>query len=203
MLLLQVSASLQAQPLGGRDYQVLEPPRPVASGERIEVIEFFYYGCPICYESQPYISRWLARTGADVALARVPVISKEGEGWEPFARTFYTLEALGELARLHWPLYDNHHFDGKKLNEEQNLLEWMSNNGVDAQKFRDVWHSPETAAKLEAAIKLRAVYNVGGVPTFIVDGRYLTSARLAGGVREMMVVVEALVVRARADRRKQ
>ena len=202
LLLLAVATALRAQlPIPGREFQVLSPPLPVTTGERIEVIEFFYYGCPVCYESQPHISRWLVRAGAGVALMRVPVISKEGEGWESFARTYFTLDALGELGRLHWPLYDNHHFDGKKLNEEKSLLEWIASNGVDAKKFAEVWHSPETAAKLEQATRLRDAYGVAGVPTVIVDGKFRTSARLAGGVKELLTVVDALVARARAERR--
>ncbi len=201
VLLVLVSSGALAQkvPVLGREYQLLEPPRPVATGSRIEVIEFFYYGCPICYEAQPHISRWLMKTGPAVTLRRVPAVSSEG--WEPFAKTYYALEATGLLGRLHWPVYDNHHFDGKRLNEVKNLLEWLEQNGVDAAKFAEVLNSGETSAKVAAAQKMLDAYKVRGVPSLVIDGKYVTSARMANGVKEMMEVVEYLVQRAAAERK--
>jgi len=202
LLLLAAACAARAQvPVAGRDYQVLDPPRPVASGQQVEVIEFFYYGCPVCYEAQPHIARWLLKTGGDVVLRRVPATSPEGG--ESFALTFYALEATGDLARLHWPVYDNHHFDDKRLNQESRLLEWLRGNGVDAERFREVRNSAEIKARAAAADKTFDAYNVRGVPAFAVDGRYLTSARMAGSVRQMMNVVEHLVDLARDERRKK
>lgn len=201
IFLAAACAAAQAQPVAGRDYLVLDPPRPVASGQRIEVIEFFYYGCAVCYEAQPHIARWLMKSDAAVELKRVPAVS--AEGWEPFARTFYALEATGLLARMHWPVYDNHHFDGRKLNEEKHLLDWLASNGVDAARFKQALDSAQVKARVDAAQKMLDTYGVRGVPTFVVDGRYATSARLAGGVKEMMGVVEYLVGRARDERAKK
>jgi len=204
-LLVAAAPGAQAQtqriPLQGREFVVLEPPRPVATGDRIEVIEFFYYGCPICYEAQPHIARWLMKSGPAVTLRRVPAVS--AEGWEPFAKTYFALEAIGQLGRLHWPVYDNHHFDGKRLNEVKNLLEWLGANGVDTDKFRDALNSEDTKQKVAAAQKMLETYNVRGVPTFVVDGKYATSARMANGVKEMMEVVDYLVVRANNERARK
>ena len=177
---------------------MLDPPRPVSTGERIEVLEFFYYGCPVCYEAQPHIARWLAKAGPGVAILRVPAAFTESS--ESFARTFYTLGAMNQIARLHWPLYDNHHFDGKELNEEKNVLAWVSTNGVDAARFTELWHSDQVKAQVEAAKKTLDTYGVKGVPTLVVDGKYLTSARLAGSVPHMMETVQYLVERAAGER---
>src|SRR5574340_941002 len=155
----------QAQPVSGRDYRQLTPPRPVTTGERIEVIEFFYYGCPVCYEAEPHIARWLARTGPGIAMLRVPAVFTESS--ESFARTFYTLGAMNQIARLHWPIYDNHHFDDKKLNEEDNVVNWVAGNGVNPARFKEIWHSPEVAAQIEAAKKALNTYDIKGVPTFV------------------------------------
>lgn len=190
----------QPTPVSGREYQELSPPRPVASGERIEVIEFFYYGCPVCYEAQPHVARWLMRAGPGIVMLRVPAAFTESS--ESFARTFYALGAMNQIARLHWPLYDNHHFDGKQLNEEKNVVAWIAHNGVDAGRFRALWHSDEVTAQVEAAKKTLQAYGVKGVPTFVIDGKYVTSARMAGGVREMIRVVEFLVARAASERKK-
>lgn len=200
LLACSLQAAAQRLPVQGRDYVVLDPPQPVETGERIEIIEFFYYGCPVCYESQPHIARWLLKTGPAVALRRVPAVSSEG--WEAFAKTYYALEATGNLQRLHWPVFDNHHFDGKRLNEVKNLLEWLAQNGVDQNKFLEAMNSPEVAAKVAAAQKMLETYNVRGVPTLVVDGKYATSARMANGVKEMMDVVEFLVQRASKERKR-
>ena len=193
-------ASAQVQPVAGRDYQTLDSPRPAAPAATIEVIEFFYYGCPVCYESQPYITRWLERAGSDVSLRRVPAASFESA--EHFALTFYALEATGHLAQLHGAVYENHHFDDQRLSEEKNLLDWLARNGVAAEDFRQVRNSAANLVRMAEGRRIFESYGVRAVPAFAVDGRYLTSARLAGGVKEMMDVVEYLVSRAREERRK-
>jgi protein dithiol oxidoreductase (disulfide-forming) len=202
-LLAAACSLVQAQPTptSGRDYQELSPPRSVTSGERIEIIEFFYYGCPVCYEAQPHIARWLMRVGPGIVMLRVPAAFTESS--ESFARTFYTLGAMHQIERLHWPLYDNHHFDGKQLNEEKNVVAWIARNGVDAERFKELWHSEQVTAQVDAAKKALDTYDVKGVPTFVIDGKYVTSARMAGGVREMIRVVEFLVGRAASERKKR
>jgi thiol:disulfide interchange protein DsbA len=179
-------------------YTRLDPPRPVATGPRIEVIEFFYYGCPICYELQPHMSRWLIGAPNYIAHRRVPVLSSEG--WEPFAKLFYTLESMGELARLHWPVYDNFHFDGVQLNQEKVMLDWVARNGIDRDKFAAVYNSDAIKAKLDETRALMKTYDVRGVPTIVVDGKYVSSARMAGGTRQLMQTVDELVRQARKER---
>jgi protein dithiol oxidoreductase (disulfide-forming) len=199
-LLACVCTAARAQPVAGREYIVLDPPRQVQSGDKIEVLEFFYYGCPVCYEAQPHIARWQLDAGAGVALKRVPAVS---DAWMTFARVYYALEATGLLARLHWPIYDNHHFDGKMLNEDKNLLDWLGSNGVDSARFKQALDSHEVTIRVTEARKMLDTYKVNGVPSLVVDGKYVTSARLAGGVKEMMGVLEYLVARAREERGKK
>ena len=191
---LALSVAARAQTYQeGEHYDRLEPPRPVASAAGVEVIEFFYYGCVVCYEAEPQIARWLSQKGSGVRFVRVPAVPNES--WAGFARTYYALEAIGELARLNWPLYDNHHFDGRRLDEEANLLQWLAANGVDAQRFREVRDSAAVAAKVDEAKKMLETYSVKRVPSFVVGGKYVTSARQAGSTLEMMKVVDYLVAR--------
>ena len=179
----------------------LDPQRPVATAERIEVIEFFYYGCPICYELEPHMMRWLATQAPGyVALRRVPALSSEG--WDTLAKLYFTLEAVGEVERLHWPVYDNFHFDGKLLDDEKVMLEWVGHNGIDAKKFAEIYGSQEIQAKVAGAREMMKTYDVHGVPTIIVDGKYLTSARLANGTRPLIQVVDELVRQAKSERPK-
>ena len=194
-------AGAQSPPIAGRDYLVIDAPQPVSPGATVEVIEFFYYGCPVCYESQPHIARWLANSGADVSLKRVPsAFTAESES---YALTFYALQAGGRLAQLHGPVYENHHFDERRLSEEKNLLDWLARNGVDAEAFRAQRDAEGNRARVAEGRGIFEAYDVKGVPAFAVDGRYLTSARLANGVKEMMDVVEYLVGRVREERFKK
>jgi thiol:disulfide interchange protein DsbA len=198
-LSLLLGAAVHAQNYQeGEQYARLEPPRPAESGTAVEVIEFFYYGCAVCYEAEPQVVRWLARKGSAVRLLRVPAVPNAR--WAGFARTFYALEAIGELARLSWPLYDNHHFDGRRLDEEANLLKWLSTNGVDAQRFREVRDSAAVAAKVDAAKKMLEDYGIKRVPSFVVGGRYVTSPHAAGGVAETIKVVDFLVERVKSGK---
>ena len=202
LLLALAAAGAQAQsvPQLGRDYIRLDPAHPVTTGDRIEVIEFFYYGCPVCYELEPKLSRWYFNGPGSVALRRVPALSSDN--WDDFAKLFYTLEAMGDLARLHWPVYDNFHFNGLKLNEEPVMAAWVAHNGLDKEKFLRIYRSPEIQAKLAAARDMTRSYDIKGVPSIVVDGKFMTSASMAGGTNELMQVADQLVEMARKERAK-
>ena len=186
--------------LANRDYLRIEPRQPSAQEGRIEVVEFFYYGCPVCYELEPILTRWLGNAPADVVVRRVPALATAS--WESFARLYYTLEALGEVARLHWPVYEMFHFEGVNLGEEAAMLDWVSKNGIDRARFLEAYGSPAVQAKIVEAREMTRRYGVTGVPGIAVDGKYLTSARLAGSTRGLMPLVDQLIELARKDRAK-
>lgn len=204
LLLLAFAAAVHAQTPSalepGRDYIRLAKPYPVASGDKVEVIEFFYYGCPVCYELEPKLARWYFNGPASVVLRRVPALSSDN--WDNFAKLFYTLEAMGQLGRLHWPVYDNFHFNGLKLNDESVAATWVAHNGLDKQKFVEIYGSPQIQAKLAAARVLMQAFEIKGVPSIVVDGKFLTSASMTGGTSELMQVVQRLVELARKERGK-
>ena len=191
-------AQVQPAPILNRDYVRIAPPLPAARGDRIEVIEFFYYGCPICYELEPMFSRWSANAPGDVVVRRVPALISAN--WENFARLYYALEALGEVTRLNWLVYEAIHFDEVSLNEEPVMLKWLSGKGIDAEKFLEIYRSPAVAAKLAEARELIRRYGVKGVPSIAVDSKFLTSARTAGGTPQLMPLVDRLIELARKDR---
>src|SRR5204862_6873453 len=154
------------------------PQRPVAADGRIEVIEFFYYGCPVCYATQPFLTRWLSTASEYVAIRRVPALSTEA--WEPFAKLFYTLETLGQIDRLHWPVYDHFHFENVKLNDEKILADWVARNGIERQKCVEVYGSSGGAARMAKARGRPKAHDVRAEPTFTPAGELPTSACLAG-----------------------
>lgn len=188
------------------EFQRLSPPRQVSTGDKIEILEFFYYGCPICYEFQPHLTRWLVQNPDNISIRRIPTLPSEGsenqEGWIRFARLHYTLAALGQVSRLHWPIYDNFHFDGLQLNDEKIMVEWVGKNGIDKEKFLATYNSSEVLSQIEEARKLMTTYDIRAVPTVVVDGKYLSTARMAGGTRQLIQVVDSLVKQARKERAK-
>lgn len=196
LFLLALNAWAQFQP--GREFQRLDPPHPAALDGRIEVIEFFYYGCPVCYETEPILSRWLGAAPDYVAIRRVPALSSEA--WEPFAKLYYALEALGEIERLHWPVYDNVHFENVQLGDEKVMADWVARTGIEREKFVQTYGSQVVAEKVAQAREVLKAYGVRAVPTFVVDGKFLTSARLAGGAEQVVQVLDHLVRLAREER---
>lgn len=196
LLLFALNASAQIQ--AGREFQRLEPPHPATLDGRIEVIEFFYYGCPVCYETEPLLSRWLGTVPDYVAIRRVPALSSEA--WEPLAKLFYTLEGLKQLERLHWPVYDSIHFEDLKLGDEKVMVDWAVRNGTEREAFVQAYASAAVADKVAQARELLKAYGVRAVPTFIVDGKFLTSARLAGGTEQVVQVLDHLLRLAREER---
>src|SRR5439155_36986 len=171
-VLLAGAASAQIQP--GREFQRIEPQRPVAADGRIEVIEFFYYGCPVCYETQPFLTRWLSTASEYVAIRRVPALSTEA--WEPFAKLFYALETLGQIDRLHWPVYDHFHFENVKLNDEKIMADWAARNGIerDRRRARGALRAPGGGAR---AVRKAAGSDTGALLQLALRRVLLSSGR--------------------------
>jgi thiol:disulfide interchange protein DsbA len=135
----QPLATLQAD----ADYRLIAP-QPVTTGDRIEVIEFFWYGCPYCYELQPPLDAWLRRKPPDVAFRRIPAVFRPT--WVPHARIYYTLEALGAAERLHRAVYDGHHIDRLATDDAEAMADWAARHGLDRPK-RKRWSSPKRSRR--------------------------------------------------------
>ncbi len=195
-----VAGTASAEIAAGRDYKPLASPQPVETGNRIEVIEFFWYGCPHCFDLEPFLKKWAARLPKDVEFRRIPAIPTER--WLPNARTFYTLESLGQIEKLHGDVFDAIHIDRVNFNDEKIQLEWMAKKGVDRAKFAEAWKSFNVQSRTKRAVQLTQAYDISGVPSLVVDGKYLTSVSLTGSPEGLMQVLDELIVKARAERPK-
>ena len=180
------------------EYRVI-PQQPVETGQRIEVIDFFWYGCPYCNALQPALEAWRKRKPADVVLRHIPAILNDS--WKPHARIYYTLERLNEVARLHLQVYYGYHVELLHMSEPDVMVEWAVKHGIDRQRWLDAYYSPEVDAKVSRAKELTKAYTVAGTPTLVVDGRYLTSGELAPSLQGMIPVLEDLIRIARRERR--
>lgn len=201
LALALVAGSAAAQLKAGRDYKPLANPQAVETGDRIEVIEFFWYGCSHCYDLEPILNKWTARLPKDVEFRRVPAIPTER--WAPNARTFYTLESLGLLEKLHGAVFDAIHLDRVNFNDERSQLDWMAKKGVDPARFSEAWKSFSVQSKTKRAVQQTQANDISGVPTLVVDGKYQTSVSMAGSHEALLKVLDELIVKARAERPKK
>jgi thiol:disulfide interchange protein DsbA len=177
------------------DYRLI-PPQPLADPARIEVVEFFYYGCHWCSELEPHLDDWLARKPADVAFRYQPAI--RNTRW--LVLGVLRLSSLGVQAQLHGRIYRAYHREEVNLEDEAVLTAWALKQGVALKALERLLGSDEVMAQVQAAREATDAYEIETTPSMVVDGRYLTSSGMIGGVGELMRVVEDLIVLARQER---
>jgi thiol:disulfide interchange protein DsbA len=170
MCLLGVAQAAQPEFKEGLQYTLVSPQPPAHQGQDVEVVEFFWYGCPHCNALEPYLNAWLKKKPDNVHLVRIPA---------PFngpammhAKTFYALQAMGEIDRLHDVIFDAIHKRRIKLNTLDEMVAFLAAHGVDEQKFRAALDSFAVQTDMQRAVVLARRYDIHGVPTLIVDGRY-------------------------------
>jgi thiol:disulfide interchange protein DsbA len=152
-------------------YTELKPPLPSDGSGKIEVVEFFWYGCPHCYRLEPKIETWVKKLPPEAVFRRVPAVFNER--WALDATIFYAFDALGVLPKLHWPLFEAIHRNGLVTSNRQALDEWLTKNGVDAKKFEEAAKSFGVQAKVRRAARLTLDSKIDGTPAMTVAGRYL------------------------------
>jgi thiol:disulfide interchange protein DsbA len=198
---LAPSVHAQARLTPGKDY--MELPRPLAtdSGNKIEVIEFFWYRCPHCYNLEPSLEAWVKKLPADTEFRRVPAIFNEE--WSIDARIFFGLEALGQVERVHRGLFDAIHKQGGAALRGKDYFDWvvayLEKQGVDKAKFEAATKSFSVEAKMKRAAQMAGTYQLDGVPTLAVQGRYTVSASLPsiGKPQQMLANTDYLIEQVR------
>jgi len=182
--------------IAGRDYTMLDTPVRTRGRNRIEVVEMFSYGCPHCYEFEPFILQWSSRQDPDVDFTQLPAI------WNApmklLARAFYTEDELNVRERIHEALFKAIVIDQVKIENESDLAEFFGRYGVDANTFATAFHSKQVTRKVEQAEARVKVYNPVGVPEVIVNGKYRVDRMRAGGLPQMLAVLDYLVKKERA-----
>lgn len=168
------AASAQLTP--GKDYRLIDPPQSTDSGKKVEVLEFFWYGCPYCNMLQPPLRAWLKRKPADVEFRRVPAVFDPS--WVPLTWTYYALDAMGVEERLHDDVYAAIHGQKIRLSDEKVLFDWVAKRGVDRQKFIDTYRSFGVKSRGARSIEMTRNYDIPGTPALTVDGKYLVAPSL-------------------------
>ena len=191
--LLFASLAFAAAPEAG--YKVLNQEQPTRSNNKIEVLEFFFYGCSHCYNLQPELNAMEKQMPKDVELIYVPTIFSDN--MEPMARTFYALESMGELHRVHTELFNAWHVKMMDLSSEEKITDFIAQQGVDRKKFSDAYGAFSTQSKVARSKQLVLNYGVRGTPTMTVNGKYVVTGL---GPKETMRVVNSLITKDRKER---
>ncbi|HTE15278.1 MAG TPA: thiol:disulfide interchange protein DsbA/DsbL [Burkholderiales bacterium] len=204
------SFTAQAQLTAGKDYQMITPPQPVPPGKNVEVIEFFWYGCPHCADLQPSLKAWLKKNAADIAFHSQPAAFNEG--WTQLARTYYAIDVVGESEKLHGEVFNaihkNKKLDPKVLAKDpKTLFAWVGTQKVDVKKFTDAYNSFSVVSKTQRTIDTTSAYGISGTPSLAIDGRFLIAPHMvpakAGNVdyEQFFKNVDQLITMARANRK--
>ena len=193
-----VAAPVSAQdaPVEGTHYVRLSQPLPASTAGKIEVIEFFWYGCPHCNAFEPMLEVWAKKLPADVTFRRVPVAFRE----EPYAahqRIYFALEALNQVEAMHRKVFYAVHNDRQRLDKPADIAAFMAKNGIDSAKFLDTYNSFSVQTKARQANQLSAAYKIDGVPALGIQGRFYTSGSLAGSSERSLAVTDFLIGRVR------
>ena len=175
----------------GKNYTLIEPPQPTATGDKIEVLEIFSYACPHCAHFQPYADQLKASLPSYAEFGNMPAVFNAS--WEPFARAYYTAQSLGVAEKTHQALFDALHKDHEPLRTIQDLSTFYAKFGVDPKKFIDASNSFEVNSKLIRAEKMVKAYGVQGTPSIVVNGKYLVTGQSAGGYSQLIELVDWLV----------
>jgi len=190
------AAAAQGGPVEGTHYTKLAQPVAVSvPAGKVEVIEFFSYGCPHCYALEPTLEQWSKRLPPDVVFKRVPV--GFNALYENYQRIFYALEAMGAQEQMHQKVFNAIHQQRMRLDKEADIAAFMTANGLDGAKFVELYKSFTVQTKAKQAQQLSTAYKIDGVPAMAVQGRYTTSGSQAGSNERALAVTDALVNLAR------
>lgn len=182
----------------GTDYTRLPTPMPVAVSGKIEVIEFFGYWCPHCNSLEPKLEPWVKALPSDVNFRRIPVAWQEGQ--VPYQKLFYALEALGANKDIHPKVFKAFHEQHLRLDSDANTAAFAAAIGVDKVKLAEALNAFAVASKIKIAAQQASSYQIEGVPTLVVNGKYATSPETAKGELQALKVLDALIQKARTQR---
>ena len=193
LIFLALAISAQASIVAGHDYVVLDSPQRQESSGKIEVVEFFSWGCPHCFEFYPMLSRWMATLPKDASFKRVPVDMGHPE-WEALAKAYYALQSTGDVDRLDAQIFEDIHRNHVWLYDEASITAWVGKHGVNVARFTEAYRSFGVVTTAGQAEQRAVNYRIPGVPTLAIGGKYVVS----GNQAQMLTTSNQLIVMARA-----
>ena len=172
-------------------YEPLTPAQPTQSADKVEIIEFFWYGCPHCYAFEPLIDKWSKSLPKNVEFIRQPAVFNEV--WAKHAKAYYVAESLGIVEKVHADLFDAIQNKKEPLDTEASLAQFFAAHGVSEAQFKEAYSSFGVDSKVRQAPVSAAKYGITGVPTVIINGKYKTNGTVAGSHEKMIEVMNTLI----------
>ncbi len=172
-------------------YEPLTPAQPTQSADKVEIIEFFWYGCPHCYAFEPLIEEWSKNLPKNVEFIRQPAVFNEV--WAKHAKAYYVADALGIVEKVHADLFDAIQNKKEPLDTEASLAQFFAAHGVSEAQFKEAYSSFGVDSKVRQAPVIAAKYGITGVPTVIINGKYKTNGTVAGSHEKMIEVMNTLI----------
>ena len=163
----------------------------------IIIYEFFWYGCPHCYNLEPTMDRIEADLEKDTKVVKLPVALRDS--WIPHAKLYYALKQMDKIDQVHNLIFEEIHLEDNRLNTEQQMIDFLGKHGIDTGKFIEKYNSFGTEARIKKASNLAKKYQIDSVPTIIINGKFLTSGSYVSSYDELYSVVNLLVERERND----
>ena len=198
LLALGTGTALAADLQVGRDYSMIDPPQATSSAGKIEVIEFFSYGCPHCNTLNPLITAWAAKLPKDVVFRRIPVTFNR-PAWARLAGIYYGLEATGNLEKLDSAVFAAIHDERVNFNSDEAVATWVASKGLDAKKWTDAVNSFSVQSRLKRIDQEAAGYRITGVPGLAINGRYLVNNTAAENYAALLALTDAVIAKARSE----
>lgn len=193
------SLGLAAEPQVNRDFKPINPPLATTKG-KVEVIEFFSYGCSHCSDFNPLISQWAARLPKDVSFRRVPVSFSRPE-WARLSKIYFALEATGDLAKLDAAVFVAIHEQRVNFKTDEAAVAWAVSKGVDGKKFSEALSGFSMQSKVQRADQEAAAARISGVPSLAVDGKYLINNEAASNYEELLKITDSVIAKARQEQK--
>jgi thiol:disulfide interchange protein DsbA len=176
----------------GEDYALIGTPQPGGSDGKVQVVEMFWYGCPHCFQFEPYLKDWQKSMPANVEFIKLPAIFNNPR-WQLHAGAFYTAEVLGVMDKFHEPFFNIIHTGNQRMGSREDIREFFSGIGVEGKRFDETFDSFAVQAKVRRAADLTRRYGITGVPALVVNGKYLVDGPMAKSFENMLRIVDALV----------
>ena len=191
VLMLLPAISQASDYSAGIDYDALETPVATQSGDKIEILEFFWYGCPHCFHFEPALNKWKKDLPENVTFTRLP--SPLNPSWMVHTKAYYTLQTMGEAEKHHDAIFQAMHVQKQKLNTKASIATFLASRGVNKDSFLANFDSFAVEMRARQALQMGQSYKVSGVPMLAINGKYTVSASKAGGYDGMIKITKHLI----------
>lgn len=209
-LIMAAATASPTAPQNGAEYRTLNRQQPTDAGKKVEVTEFFWYSCPHCFAFEPSLAEWVKKNADNITFKRVPIAFRDS--FIPQQKLYYSLEAMGKSEEMQRKVFNAIHVERQQIDTDATILDFVGKQGLDKQKFADVYNSFGMQSKVRQATSMQEAYKIDGVPTIAIDGKYITSPSIVGTAfgksqpenvlaTSTLQVMDALVAKAQAERK--